>query len=114
MDKKFSLVATYTPVPLSSLASDADNYQNWLRQNGGPSDVVVSFTNFDDVASFHSKFGVPMAQAPSFLDAEANEFRQKFMQEELDEYREAYENGDMLKAADALVDLVYVAMGTGS
>jgi predicted HAD superfamily Cof-like phosphohydrolase len=114
MDKKFSLVATYSPVAMSTLEVDRGNYQTWLSQHGGPADVRVGLTNFDDVEAFHIKFGVPLAGAPSFLDREANEFRVKFMQEELDEFREDYANGDMLKAADALVDLVYVAMGTAS
>jgi predicted HAD superfamily Cof-like phosphohydrolase len=114
MDKKFSLVATYSPVAMSTLEVDRGNYQTWLSQHGGPADVRVGLTNFDDVEAFHIKFGVPLAGAPSFLDREANEFRVKFMQEELDEFKEDYANGDMLKAADALVDLVYVAMGTAS
>ncbi len=112
--KKFNLVTSYTPVALSTLNDDRANYQLWLTQHGGPADVTVGLTNFDDVEAFHKKFGVPLAGTPSFLDDDANRFRQKFMQEELDEYNEAYMAGDMLKAADALVDLVYVALGTAS
>lgn len=112
--KKFNLVTSYTPVALSTLNDDRANYQLWLTQHGGPADVTVGLTNFDDVEAFHKKFGVPLAGTPSFLDADADEFRRKFMQEELDEYTEAYMAGDMLKAADALVDLVYVALGTAS
>lgn len=69
-------------------------------------------TNFGDVAAFHEKFGVPHAKVPSFLDSHAQVFREKFMQEELGEFTQACMSGTMEDAADALVDLVYVAMGT--
>jgi predicted HAD superfamily Cof-like phosphohydrolase len=65
-----------------------------------------------DVMAFQRKFDIPMAPHPAFLDQEAEEFRIKFMQEELDEYNEACEKLDIRGAADALVDLVYVAHGT--
>ena len=69
-------------------------------------------TELEDVRSFHTKFGVPMASRPAFLSEDLEEFRTKFMQEELDEFTEACSLGDMEKAGDALVDLVYVALGT--
>jgi predicted HAD superfamily Cof-like phosphohydrolase len=69
-------------------------------------------TNYADVAAFHEKFGLPRPTAPTMINGELLAFRIKFMQEELDEYREAIEAGDMPKAFDALIDLVYVAMGT--
>jgi predicted HAD superfamily Cof-like phosphohydrolase len=65
-----------------------------------------------DVRTFQWKFDVPMAPEPAFLDPQAEQFRIKFMQEELDEFKEACAEGDMLKAADALVDLAYVLHGT--
>lgn len=71
-------------------------------------------TNFQDVKAFHAKFGVPEAGEPSFLDLHAHEFRAKFMQEELDEFYEAVMCNDMAGAGDALIDLVYVALGTAA
>jgi len=38
--------------------------------------------------------------------------RLRLMQEELDEYRLAAENGDIVGIADALTDLLYVVYGT--
>lgn len=73
---------------------------------------VARHSNYCDVLAFALKFGVPMALQPSLLSPELYEFRQKFLQEELDEFAEAHDAGDLLKAADALVDLVYVALGT--
>src|SRR5690606_15968618 len=40
------------------------------------------------------------------------EFRYEFMYEELCEFQEAHIKGDLAGAADALIDLVVVAMGT--
>jgi predicted HAD superfamily Cof-like phosphohydrolase len=64
------------------------------------------------VRAFHIKFGVPMSPVPAFLDKDAHEFRCKFMQEELDEFKDAVAEGNIDKALDALLDLVYVAKGT--
>lgn len=71
----------------------------------------------DLVQMFHLKFGLPDGSADLIINgtaegAEAAEFRAKFLQEELDEFVEAVNNGDRVKAFDALLDLVYVAHGT--
>ncbi len=69
---------------------------------------------FELVGEFHRRFDLTHVSdgPPRQLTPHEFEFRDKFMQEELDEYREAVATGDMAKAADALVDLVYVALGT--
>ena len=69
-------------------------------------------TELDDVRAFHDKFGVPMSPVPALLDTEAVRFRIKFMQEELNEFIECHDSLDIHGSADALVDLVYVAIGT--
>jgi predicted HAD superfamily Cof-like phosphohydrolase len=65
-----------------------------------------------DILEFHRKFGLEPAQPPSFLDPEMQKFRSGFIREEADEYEEAIAEGDLEKAFDALIDLVYVAVGT--
>ena len=66
-----------------------------------------------DIADFHAKFEVhPPTNTPALLTGELLEFRLKFMQEELDETREAAERGDLPAFADGLIDLMYVALGT--
>lgn len=65
-----------------------------------------------DVKDFQTKFEIPMPETPTFLQNEAFEFRVNFLQEELDEFYRDHRVGDMAGAADALVDLVYVAHGT--
>lgn len=73
-----------------------------------------------DIVDFHHKFGLNYDGPPRVLPGELGDFRAKFLQEELDEYNEARAeiaaNGDSIplreKLLDALVDLVYVALGT--
>jgi predicted HAD superfamily Cof-like phosphohydrolase len=70
---------------------------------------------FKDVGLFHEKFGLDNVKdkiQPHSLDHSVYQFRIHFMQEELDEFVDAWANNDLPKMADALVDLVYVALGT--
>jgi len=71
-------------------------------------------TNNQDVRAFHDKFGIENPKEPCQLTTDVSEFRVKFMQEELDEYVEATSLGDVEGQIDALVDLVYVALGTAA
>lgn len=69
-------------------------------------------TWFEDVGEFCKKFGVPrgfLHCIPPGLE----QFRIKFMHEELAEYERAVEAGLDEEAFDALLDLCYVAVGTG-
>ena len=85
----------------------------WEKQQVEAKDITVErLSNYTDVQNLHNKFGVPTATEPSFLGQELYGFREKFMQEELDEFKVACKAQDMEGAADALIDLVYVAMGT--
>lgn len=79
---------------------------------------------FADVLAFHQKFGLLNFERPGHLTAGKLQERIEFLQEELDEFKEGcgiegvgggYESSgvqDLAKQADALVDLVYVALGT--
>lgn len=70
---------------------------------------------YDDVKDFHLKFGVPTdedCKGPHLLDPETQEYRDGFLQEELNEFRTSYEENDLATALDSLIDLVYVAYGT--
>ena len=72
-------------------------------------------TYFADVGAFHAKFDLPRygdGEPPRLPDPDVALFRGKFLQEELDEFRTSVEAGSLYDAADALADLVYVALGT--
>ena len=64
---------------------------------------------FQDVAAFHDRFGHPMADRPTLLPPERVKSRLGWMQEELDEFRDAT---TVVDQADAMIDLMYFALGT--
>lgn len=74
-----------------------------------------------DIEEFHRHFELQYDGPPKPLDFETAEFRMGFMHEELEEYNghiaKKYEDREdevvsMVHQLDALVDLVYVALGT--
>jgi predicted HAD superfamily Cof-like phosphohydrolase len=65
-----------------------------------------------DVTEFHEKFRLLYEGPPRTLPGDLLSFRVKFMQEELDEYAEGAAEGDLEKQLDAVIDLIYVALGT--
>lgn len=68
--------------------------------------------NFEDVKAFHEKYSVPCSPIPALLDWKTMDYRIRFLNEELTELGMSYEQDDLEGCADALVDLVYVALGT--
>ena len=74
--------------------------------------IHPAFKEVEDVHEFQLKFDIPMPSHPAFPSQELLEFRIKFLEEELAEFKEAVDHRDMAKAADALVDLEYVLKGT--
>jgi predicted HAD superfamily Cof-like phosphohydrolase len=75
-------------------------------------DTFGPLSNYEDVAAFHEKFGLTYDGLPKLLDSETVKFRLKFLEEELMEFRVSAISDDIPGMADALIDLVYVAMGT--
>lgn len=75
--------------------------------------MSLFITDFvEDIKEFHEKFGFtkrPHGERPS---AELMAFRLKFLAEELHELSVSAKYDDLEGMLDALVDLVYVALGT--
>lgn len=68
---------------------------------------------WDDIIEFHQQFEVPQSELPTLVgNDEMLKYRIKFLREELKEFEDAVSKGDDVEAFDALLDLVYVAMGT--
>jgi len=61
------------------------------------------------VKQFHNKFGHPVSNVPAMLTQQQAENRYKWMLEEIDEFMEAT---DVVEQADAMIDLIYFALGT--
>ena len=65
-----------------------------------------------DVEQFYTKFGHKPLHKPGFLSPEDMAFRLSFQTEETQELYEAYRKKDLTEMYDALLDIVYVALGT--
>ena len=62
---------------------------------------------------FHQIFGAYMQASPgAAIPLETHQGRVNLFAEELEEYRQAYQEGDLVGIADALTDLLYVLLGT--
>ena len=70
-------------------------------------------SNFNKVKTFMETFGQEVKTKPSFSTDKINSVRYDLIKEELEELKEAMENKDLLEAADALTDILYVTYGAG-
>lgn len=64
---------------------------------------------YDMVRAFHRAFNLPMRDMPGLLSQERAQRRCAWMREEIEEFLEA---GDVSDQADAMIDLIYFALGT--
>src|SRR5690606_32882487 len=64
------------------------------------------------VSEFHEAFEIPQLAKPQLPDAARREMRIRILREEFEEYLAAEKDNDLVEIADALADIVYVAMGT--
>ena len=69
----------------------------------------VPFVN--EVEEFNSTFGKPNNYEPTIPEKKEWQFVYDFVLEELEEYREACERGDIVEVLDALCDIAYVSLG---
>jgi len=58
-------------------------------------------------------FGQEVKSKPSLSDNKINALRISLIEEELNELKEAIKNNDLIEAADALTDILYVTYGAG-
>jgi predicted HAD superfamily Cof-like phosphohydrolase len=70
-------------------------------------------SNFNKVKIFMETFGQEVKNKPSFSSDKINDLRYELIREELDEFKEALKNKDILEVADALTDILYVTYGAG-
>jgi len=70
-------------------------------------------TNFQKVKKFMETFGQEVKNKPSFSTERINDLRYNLIKEELEEFRLAIDRKDLLEAADALTDILYVTYGSG-
>ena len=68
----------------------------------------------DEVQEFNETFGKPNNYKPTIPEKKEWMFVYDFIQEELAEYKEACERGDIVEILDALCDITYVSLGNGT
>jgi predicted HAD superfamily Cof-like phosphohydrolase len=99
----YMLQNPYSLTPQAQLAQIIGMLLLEVRNIKDPADML------GDVARFHMKFGQAYVGPPQHLDEEERVFRLKCLREEVQEYEDA----DNLEGElDALVDLIYFALGT--
>ena len=67
-----------------------------------------------EVEEFNATFGKPNNYEPIIPEEKEWKFVYDFISEELEEYREACERGDIVEVLDALCDIAYVSVGNGT
>ena len=70
-------------------------------------------TNFEKVKTFMKTFGQEVKEKSSFSSDKINELRYSLIKEELEELRLAIDSKNLVEAADALTDILYVTYGAG-
>jgi predicted HAD superfamily Cof-like phosphohydrolase len=75
---------------------------------------VNSVPFVSEVETFNATFGKPNNYEPTIPEKKEWEFVYDFVLEELEEYREACEKGDIVEVLDALCDIAYVSLGNGT
>ena len=68
----------------------------------------------DEVEEFNHTMGKPNNYKPTIPTRKEWQFVYDFVLEELEEYREACERGDIVEILDALCDITYVSLGNGA
>ena len=72
----------------------------------------VPFVN--EVEEFNATMGKPNNYEPTIPEKKEWQFVYDFILEELEEYKEACERGDIVEVLDALCDITYVSLGNGT
>jgi len=86
--------------------------ENWSEKDGKVTVNPVQFV--DEVEEFNNTFNKPNNYEPTIPTKKEWKFVYDFILEELEEYREACERGNIVEVLDALCDITYVSLGNGT
>jgi len=85
---------------------------NWSEADGKVTIDPVPFV--DEVEEFNKTFNKTNNYEPTIPEEKDWRFVYDFILEELQEYKEACERGDIVEILDALCDITYVSLGNGT
>ena len=78
-------------------------------------DIKANYVPFiSEVEEFNAVMGKPNSYTPVIPDEKEWMFVYNFVLEELEEYKHACEQGDIVEILDALCDIAYVSLGNGT
>lgn len=66
----------------------------------------------EQVKEFHKSFNIPILKTPQLPNVQRCDLRQNILEEEVCELRDAMNLGDIVLTADAIIDCMYVLIGT--
>tara|TARA_R110000803_G_scaffold45214_1_gene95286 strand:+ start:503 stop:1180 length:678 start_codon:yes stop_codon:yes gene_type:complete len=104
----------------SFLSNEDKKILNYLSTKGDYPEYEVKLVKkdpipfVDEVEIFNSTFGKPNNYEPNIPEKKEWKFVYDFVLEELEEYKEACERGDIVEVLDALCDIAYVSLGNGT
>jgi predicted HAD superfamily Cof-like phosphohydrolase len=75
------------------------------------SDSGINF-QFEEVKKFHQAFNHPISFEPTVLPVDRANKRYAWMLEEINEFLDASRDQDIVEQADAMIDVIYFALGT--
>lgn len=67
---------------------------------------------YNQVKEFHKAFNHPYSETPVSIKLERAKKRYAWILEEINEFLEASKNNDIVEQADAMIDVIYFALGT--
>ena len=73
--------------------------------------IMEKIDPLNQVADFHRTFKHPVLETPQLPNQDRASLRVSLLQEELNEFKQAIEDKDLVEVADALCDIQYVLAG---
>jgi hypothetical protein len=100
---------------MSKIEFGDDVAKEWNRLSQEINDLKESYVPFvSEVEEFNAVMGKPNNYTPVIPDEKEWMFVYNFVLEELEEYKHACEQGDIVEVLDALCDIAYVSLGNGT
>ena len=101
------------------MTGELNPYYEELTKKKNPMQLTIDFPEspnvpfVNEVEEFNKTFGKPNNYKPTIPNKKEWMFVYNFILEELEEYKEACERGDIVEVLDALCDITYVSLGNG-
>ena len=100
---------------MSKIELGDDVIKKWNELSNEINNIKEKYVPFvSEVETFNATMGKPNNYEPTIPSRKEWEFVYNFILEELEEYKEACQKGDIVGVLDALCDITYVSLGNGT